>query len=267
MARVGVAPSELADWLIGQGLHFITTVDAAEVLGVDVTSVPASLERPRKAGKLVSVTKQGWVPVPPEFRSVGAPPAGHFIHPLMEHLGHSYYVGFLSAAAVLGASHQAPMVFQVVTPARLRRRKIGRSCIHFIQRAAAVKRPRQQHRVPTGRIWVSTPEVTVFDLVDSPQDGAGLSNVATVAGYLLMDGRLDPVALASIGAHYPVLTAQRCGYLIDFMVAETGVQFDTEPLRSVVAGCRYRLLAAGGGDGHRNTRWHMVVNSEIEHDL
>ncbi len=267
MLRFGVAPSELADWLIGQGRHFITTVDAAEVLGVDVTSVSASLERPRRAGKLVSVTKQGWVPVPPEFRSAGAPPASHFIHPLMEHLGHFYYVGFLSAAAILGASHQAPMVFQVVTPARLRSRKIGRGRIHFIQRAAAVKRPRQHRSVPTGRVWISTPEVTVFDLVDSPEDGAGLSNVATVVGCLLMDGCLDPFLLVSIAAEYPMATTQRCGYVIDFMAAETGVQFDTSSLHELVVDSRYRELFPGGGDGHRNSRWNILVNGEIEHDL
>ena len=267
MARDGVSPSELADWLIGQGRHFITTADAAGVLGVSAASVPASLERPRKAGKLISVTKRGWVPVPPEFRSAGAPPPSHFIHQLMEHVGHPYYVGFLSAAAILGASHQAPMVFQVVTPARLRRRRIGRGRIQFIQRAAAVERPRWQHGVPTGRIWVSTPEVTVFDLVESPQDGAGLSNVATVVGALLMDGSLDPVALASVGAMYPVAVAQRFGYVIEFMAGEAGVQFDTAPLQALVAGGRYRHLSSSGGDGRHDPRWHLVVNTEIEHDL
>ena len=267
MVGSGVSPSGLADWLIGQGRHFITTVDAAGVLGVSAASVPASLERPRKAGKLISVTKRGWVPVPPEFRSAGAPPPSHFIHPLMEHLGHPYYVGFLSAAAILGASHQAPMVFQVVTPARLRRRRIGRGRIQFIQRAAAVERPHWQHSVPTGRIWVSTPEVTVFDLVESPKDGAGLSNVATVVGGLLMDGSLDPAALTSVGARYPVAVAQRSGYLIDFMAAEAGVQFDTASLHALVVGSRYRLLSSGGRDGHCDPRWHVVVNAEIEHDL
>ena len=267
IAREGVSPSELADWLIGQGRHFITTADAAGVLGVSAASVAASLERPRKAGKLISVTKRGWVPVPPEFRSAGAPPPSHFIHQLMEHVGHPYYVGFLSAAAILGASHQAPMVFQVVTPARLRRRRIGRGRIQFIQRAAAVERPRWQHGVPTGRIWVSTPEVTVFDLVESPQDGAGISNVATVVGSLLMDGSLDPVALASVGAEYPVAVAQRSGYVIDFMAGETGVEFDTAPLQALVAGGRYRHLSSSGGDARRDPRWHLVVNADIEHDL
>ncbi len=267
MIRAGVSPSELSDWLIGQGRHFISTTEIAEILGVDAASVPASLERAREAGKLISVTKGGWVPVPAEYRSAGAPPPSHFVHQLMEHLGHPYYVGFLSAAAIHGASHQAPMVFQVVTPARLRERRIGRGRLQFIPRAAASERPRLQHNVPTGRIWVSTPEVTVFDLVDAPQNGAGLSNVATIIGDFLIDSSLDPAKLASVAAGYPAAAAQRAGYVIDFMAAEVGAELDTAPLRELVVDSRYRLLSRRGGGGHHDPRWHVVVNTRIEHDL
>ena len=267
MIRSRVSPRELADWLIAQGRHFLSTTEAAGILGISTASVPASLERAREAGKLISVTKGGWVPVPAEYRSAGAPPPSHFIHQLMEHLGHPYYVGFLSAAAIHGASHQAPMVFQVVTQARLRERRIGRGRLQFIQRAAASERPRLQHNVPTGRIWVSTPEVTVFDLVDAPQNGAGLSNVATIIGDFLIDSSLDPAKLASVGAGYPAATAQRAGYVIDFMAGEVGAELDTAPLRELVVDSRYRLLSRSGEGGHHDPRWHVVVNTRIEHDL
>jgi len=267
MVRQAVAPRELADWLIGSGRHFVSTAEIAEILGVDAVSVPASLERARAAGKLIRVTKGGWVPVPAEYRIAGAPPPSHFVHQLMEHLGHPYYVGFLSAAAILGASHQVPMVFQVVTPARLRERRIGRGRLQFIHRTAAPERPRAQHNVPTGRIWVSTLEVTVFDLVEAPQHGAGLSNVATIVGELLGDSRLDPEKLASVGATYPSVVAQRVGYIVDFMAAELGAEFDTSPLRKLVAGSRYRPLSPDGNGGRRDPRWHVVANTPIEHDL
>ena len=262
-----VAPSELSDWLIGQGRHFISTADAARVLGVKPESVPASLERPRKAGKLMSVTKGGWIPVPAEYRSAGSPPPTHFIHQFMEHLGHPYYVGFLSAAAVCGASHQAPMVLQVGTPAKLRERKIGRGRIRFIQRSAAADRPRMSRNVPTGRIWVSTPEVTVLDLVEAPEQGAGLSNVATVIGELLAQGQLDPGALADAGALFPKAVVQRTGYLVDFMANEANAGFDTGPLHTLVHDARYRTLAPGGGTGRRDPRWSITANTEVEHDL
>jgi len=267
MTETDVPPGELADWLIGQGQHFITTPDAAKILGVAPETVPKSLERPREAGKLISVTKGGWVPVPPEHRSAGAPPASHYINQLMSHLGHPYYVGLLSAAAIHGASHQSPMVFQVVTPAKLRERRIGRSRLQFLQRQGTAGRPMKQHNVPTGRIWVSTPEVTVFDLVESPQDSGGLSNVATIIGDLLYDTQLDLQAVADIVGLYPGAVAQRAGYLIDLMSKETGIEIDTKPLQRALQGYRYRELSPGHDGGDHDERWHMIVNTAIEHDL
>ena len=266
MPRVAVAPSELADWLIGQGRHFVSTSEVAEILGIRPGSVSASLERSREAGKLVSVTKGGWVPVPPEYRIAGAPPPSHFIHQLMEFLGHSYYVGLLSAAAIHGASHQAPMVFQVVTPAKLRGRTIGRGRIRFIQRSDISDRPRVQHNVPTGRIWISTPEVTVFDLVESPEQSAGLSNSATIIGGLLNDDMLNPAEMVSVGAKYPKAVVQKAGYLIDLMAREMGVEFDTQMLYELVKESRYRSLWPGDSPGLHDPRWHIVANAEIEHD-
>ena len=116
----------------------------------------------------------------------------------------------------------------MVTPAKLRERKVGRARLQFIQRSATAERPRQQHNVPTGRIWVAIPEVTVFDLVESPEEGGGLSNVATVIGALLEEQRLGAAALASVAAIYPEVVAQRVGYLIDLMATEVGAEFDTE---------------------------------------
>lgn len=267
MNGVRVAPRELADWLIGRGRHFVSSAEAAEILGVEASAVSASLERARQAGKLVSVTKGGWVPVPAEYRPAGAPPASHFIDQMMEHLGHQYYVGFLSAAAAHGAAHQSPMVFQVVTPARLRPRRIGRSRIEFIQRAAAGQRPRVQRNVPTGRIWVSTPEVTVLDLVEAPEGGAGLSNVATIIGEFLIGDVLDSGDLAAAATAYPTAVTQRTGYLIDRLVAEIGASFDTSPLHEHIAGARWLPLTSNEARDVADPRWRVMAGPALDHDL
>lgn len=62
-----VNPSALADWLIARGQHFVTTDEVAELVGVEPSVVSVSLLRAREASKIVSVTKGGWVPVPPEY--------------------------------------------------------------------------------------------------------------------------------------------------------------------------------------------------------
>jgi hypothetical protein len=57
-----VTPIELADWLMGRGRHYIQTSDVAELLGIETDVVSDSLQRAREAGKVISVTKGGWVP-------------------------------------------------------------------------------------------------------------------------------------------------------------------------------------------------------------
>ena len=261
-------PAEVSDWLIAHGRHFATNAEIAELVGVAATDVRHSLRRQRDVNTIVPVTKGAWVPVPPQYRRNGAPPVDHFIDPLMNVRGHSYYVGVLSAAAIHGASHQAPMVFQVVTDAALRDRAIGAQRVSFIRRSDVEPRATVRRLVPTGRINVSTPEVTVLDLVETPQFGAGLSNVATVIAELLETDMIDPVALAEQAAHYSTAATQRVGYLIEQMSNEIGNSIDLGPLWELVDGAPLvDLYPKAERSGTRNDRWNVVANIDIEPDL
>ena len=266
-----VMPSNLADWLIGQGRHFITSQDAANLLDVRPHDVWASLNRARQARKVISVTKGGWVPVPPEYRDAGAPPPLHYIDPLMKHLGHPYYVGFLSAAALHGAAHHPPMVLQVVTTARLRDRRIGGSQISFIQRAATAQRATQLVNTATGRVLVSTSATTVLDLADSPERGGGISNVATVIGDLLISRLLDLDAVPVAASEFPAAAVQRAGWLLQLMAPETGVEDSVsavlEELSQMVSSEWAPLAPGSQFVGKRDDRWRVVLNTEVEHDL
>jgi predicted transcriptional regulator of viral defense system len=261
-------PAEVSDWLVAHGRHFVTNDELAELVGVPATDVRHSLRRQRDLNTLVPVTKGAWVPVPPQYRRNGAPPVDHFIDPLMNFLGHRYYVGFLSAAAIHGASHQAPMIFQVVTDAALRDRAIGAQRVSFIRRNGIERRATVRRIVPTGRINVSTPEVTVLDLVETPSFGAGLSNVATVIAELLDAGVLDPVALAEQAANYSTTVIQRVGHLVEQMSNETDKSIDLGPLRKLVDGAPLvDLYPQAERNGMRDDRWNVVANIDIEPDL
>ncbi len=263
-----VNPSALADWLIARGRHFVTTDEVAELVGVEPTVVSASLQRPREANKIVSVTKGGWVPVPPEYREAGAPPPLHYIDPLMRHLGHPYYVGLLSAARLHGASHQVPMVLQVVTPALLRDRRIGSNRIEFIRRSSTARRPTVERNVPTGRINVAAPAVTVLDLVEAPAAGGGLGNVATVIGDLLQEGAIDPDALAEAAAGYPSAVAQRTGYLVEHMAGEVDASIHLDRLEQLLTDATYTVLdPQRPRQGAHDRRWRVIANTDVEHDL
>lgn len=260
-------PSDLPDWLIAHGRHFVTSDEVSELVGVDPSSVRQSLRRPLAANKIVSITNGAWAPVAPEHRRAGAPPPAHYIDQLMGFLGHPYYVGFLSAAAIQGASHQAATVFQLATTAALRDRRIGNSDLRFIRRSDVPHRAVIDHLVPTGHIKVSSPEITVLDLVEAPEHGAGLSNVATVIAQFVEDGLIDAGALAADASTYPTAVAQRAGYLIESMSELVGTAVDLSPLDELVTGSdRVALAPSLAPTEQRNDRWRVSVNIEIEPD-
>ncbi|MEZ5372919.1 MAG: type IV toxin-antitoxin system AbiEi family antitoxin [Microthrixaceae bacterium] len=268
MAAETITPSNLPDWLLGRGRHFVTTAEISELLGVPQQTVATSLHRPRRANKIVSVTKGGWVPVPPTHRSAGAPPPIDYIDQMMRFLDHAYYVGFLSAARMHGASHQVPMVLQIVTPARLRDRRIGRHRIQYIRRANAATRPVELRDTETGRITVATTETTVLDVVNAPQHAAGLGNVGNVLGELLLENRLDTTRLAEDAVDYPTVVTQRVGWLLEYMAAEVGTTVDLSPLQELVGSLDYTLLDPRLADaGPRNDHWRVILNTDVEHDL
>ncbi len=260
-----VAPRHLADDLISRGKHFVTTEEAAVILGVEPTSVRSSLRRSIEAGAVIAITKDAWIPVPAEYRRLGAPPPSHYIDALMRHLGHPYYVGLLSAAQLHGVAHQAPMAFQIVTPAVMRDRRVGRSQLHFIRRAAAPQRATTTLTVPTGRVVVASPETTLLDLVEAPEEVGGLDNVATVVRDLLDTGSITLERLADAAGHYPTAVVQRAGYLIDLL--DPDERLDLADLEHVVAGHSLAVLDPGNRrPGRRDKRWNVLVNADVEPD-
>ena len=254
---------------MGRGQHFVSTREAAELLGVNPATVWTSLDRARQARKMVSVTKGGWVPVPPEYRKAGAPPPIHYIDQLMDHLGtrllRRFPVGRRLLRSLPPSTDGSP---SGVGCALAGAAQVGRSRIQFVQRQDAADRRTQQANVPTGRVTVSTPETTVLDLVETPSLGAGLSNVATVIGDLLVEDQLDPAALADAARTYPTTSVQRAGYLIESMAIEVGVDIELSEFARLVAPSNYTQLSPSSPPtSSRAKRWRVQINTTIEHDL
>ncbi len=111
----------------------------------------------------------------------------------MRHIGRSYYVALLSAAALHGAGHQQPMAFQVLADAAERDIEVGRVRIEFHVSNRMSGAATQGMQTETGTMVVSTPETTAFDLVRFPSAAGYWSNIATVLSELA--GQLDPSRL------------------------------------------------------------------------
>jgi predicted transcriptional regulator of viral defense system len=263
-----VEPRELVDWLLARGRSWVTTAEAAALLGIPDSHVAPTMARWRRRGQLFSPTKGLYVVVPAEYRTWGAVPGPHFIDALMRHLGHDYYVALLSAAEAHGFAHQRPQVFQVMTPARLRDRAFGRVRIRFVTDASTAGRAVDVVNTPTGTMRVSSIETTILDLVAHPRGSGGLSNVATIVGEMLEEERVDVPRLAEAAAGYPTSVVQRCGWLLEFTANLVQADLDIEALDASISGRRAVLLEPGGSrTGERDPRWHVVVNAVPEPDL
>jgi predicted transcriptional regulator of viral defense system len=182
-------------------------------------------------------------------------------------------VGLLKAAELHGATHHAVMEFQVVSDKRMPAIRAGRSKIVFYYRKdlSAVSAGIEERNTDTGTMKVSSPELTILDLLRYPNASGGLDNIITVIGDL--GSKLDYEKLASLARAFERSILQRAGYLLDF----AGFQDKTDVLRksldqgstlpwielepSLIAKPE---LAPAVLD--RDQRWHVIVRRVPERD-
>jgi predicted transcriptional regulator of viral defense system len=210
-------PASLGSYLIellAAGRVVFTRDEAEKAVGITPGAFLDAAERLQKRGQLLSPRRGFYVLVPPQFRNLGSPPPAWFIDDLMRHEASPYYVGLLKAAELHGASHQAVMEFQVVATKRLPELPAGRSKIAFYYRKelASIAKAIEERNTDTGRMKLSSPELTFLDLLRYPQASGGIDNVATILEEL--GGKLDAGKLAAISGAFERSVLQRAGYLL-----------------------------------------------------
>jgi predicted transcriptional regulator of viral defense system len=182
----------------------------------------------------------------------------------MRYLGlPAYYVGLLTAAQWLGASHFAVQETQVITPKQKRPIRVGRETIRFFTKADAANTSVEMRTLEYGPIRVSTPEATAVDLVRYLDAAGGLNLVATVLAEL--NKKLKPRALQiAIAKGSNAATAQRLGYILE-RVADARL---TAPLARWLAMQHPRTLPldaeASVKGAALNERWRLWVNADVE---
>jgi predicted transcriptional regulator of viral defense system len=257
-----IPPSEAPDALIAKGRYWATTAELEEMTGQKHAVLRTSLARLTKEGRLFSPARGLYVVVPPEYRSWKVLPADWFIDGMMKHLRRDYYVGFLNAAALHGASHQAPQTFRVVTTQWLKDRDIERVRLRFTSSEHVADMPTERRTVHTGYMTVATPETTVVDLAWRPSLGGGISNVATVLKEI---GELDTELIARIAPLRNRPTVRRLGWLIERFRTD----LDAHWLRVVARPEEGEpaLLVPGRKRGVLDRRWGLRINATVDPDV
>lgn len=259
-----VRAPELAAWLLSRGRDSATTAELVSLLGVPADQVRRRLHAPARRGEWVSPARGLWIPVPPEYRTWGAPPGIEIVDVLMKHVDVDYYVGWLSAAEIHGASHQAPQVFQVATSQHVRQRSVGRTRFQFLTRSSLDEIPTIERPTRSGYARVSTREATMLDVASDVLLAGGIDNVATVIIELGED-ELDGGALVRLSEHFPVSAGRRVGWILD----EFTERDDLTSLRDAVgrrAVSTSMLDPSGPTVGGIDDRWGVRVNRDVQEE-
>jgi predicted transcriptional regulator of viral defense system len=247
--------------------------DAQAALGVSKGAFLDAAEKLQKRDRLLNLRHGFYVIVPPQHLNFGSPPPASFIDDLMRHENRPYYVGLLKAAELHGASHQAVMEFQVVTNRQLRDVQAGRSKIAFYFRKdmTAVASGIEERKTDTGKMKISSVELTLLDLLRYPQASAGLDNILTV--FVDLGPKLNIESLAALCHAFERSMAQRAGYLLEL----SGFANHAEKLHALIER-RSRLpwieldpSLSSDPDlapevQARDERWHVLVRRIPERD-
>ena len=256
--------------LQSSGRTVFSREEAERTLGIGRGAFWDAAERLQRKHHLVGFRRGFYLIVPPQYLSWGAPPPTWYIDDLMRHEGRPYYVGLLKAAELHGAAHQAVMEFQVVTNRQISRIRVGRSVLAFYYRRdlAVVSDAIEERKTDTGKMKLSSAELTAFDLLRYPRAAGGLGNIATVLSELAE--KIDAKKLGTLVPAFERSVTQRLGYLMDRHRGRTDALFralSAQPLSWV----ELDPAAAGDSDlspkiSERNERWRVVVRGEPQAD-
>jgi len=261
-----IRATALPTWLLSRGISSVTTVEIATLLGVPVSQVPARLAPLRKRGEIVSPASGLWLPVSPEYVCWGAPPAIEIIDVLMRHFQTDYYVGWLSAAALHGASHHAPQAFQVAASGTIRERNVGRSRICFYHRSHVASVPTDQRETRAGIAIISSRETTMLDLANDPMISGGLNNVANILIELHENSPAEAGRLHEAAAVFPAAAIRRLGWMMEHFTSDA----DASPLYDILAlrtSAPSFLSPSSNERGTLDRRWNLYINTGVEPDL
>ena len=181
---------------------------------------------------------------------------------MMRHRRIGYYVGWLSAAALYGAAHQAPQVFQVAVDRHIRDRVVGRTRFVFAQRDVSAI-PTIGHPTRDGTARVSSVAATMLNLADDLVRAAGIDNAATVIIEMSEHDSFNIDDLVQLATSFPAAAGRRVGWIL----SEFADRDDLEPLRRTVrslAASASRLDPYAADSGPVDPDWMLSINRTLE---
>ena len=261
-----IKASDSSNWLLAHGISAVTTDELSALLGIPKSQIPQRMAALKKHREIVSPANGLWIPVSPEYRTWGAPPAIDMINAIMKHMESIYYVGWLSAAEYNGASHHAPQVFQVATSRVLRKKSIGRAYFQFYNRNHITSVSCTHIESKNGLVPVSDIETTLLDVSNDIKLVGGIDNATNIIIELCDSSKLNIKHLSSLSKYYPVTAARRLGFLMEHFTHIKNLEILNEASSQRKAALSL-LDPLSDSSGSVNTKWKIKINREVSPDV
>lgn len=263
----------LQKWIKDRAIHGFPTFSIEDVRETGMYSSEQILQnelyRLCSNKTIASVYRGFYVIIPVQYVLRGSVPATYYIDQLMAYLSKPYYVCMLSAAELLGAAHQRPQQFSVMTTFPKRRVISTRNVIiDWFYREELPEDALITKNTETGTIRISNPLLTAADLVQYQQHVGGLSRVATILEELAEQIDIKS-QFASLASFVKKVTWQRLGYILEHVVEENELADELyEQIRNLPGSLMYMPLStsAENNTSERNCRWKININVQIEQD-
>ena len=263
----------LQKWIKDRAIHGFPTFSIEDVRKTGMYSSEQILQnelyRLCSNKTIASVYRGFYVIIPVQYVLRGSVPATYYIDQLMAYLSKPYYVCMLSAAELLGAAHQRPQQFSVMTTFPKRRVVSTRNVIiDWFYREGLPEDALITKNTETGTIRISNPLLTAADLVQYQQHIGGLSRVATILEELSEQINIKS-QFASLASFVKKVTWQRLGYILEHVVEENELADELyEQIRNLPGSLMYMPLSTSAEDNtsERNSRWKININIQIEID-
>ena len=263
----------LQKWIKDRAIHGFPTFSIEDVRETGMYSSEQILQnelyRLCSNKTIASVYRGFYVIIPVQYVLRGSVPATYYIDQLMAYLSKPYYVCMLSAAELLGAAHQRPQQFSVMTTFPKRRVVSTRNVIiDWYYREGLPEDALITKNTETGTIRISNPLLTAADLVQYQQHVGGLSRIATILEELSEQINIKS-QFASLASFVKKVTWQRLGYILEHVVEENELADELyEQIRNLPGSLMYMPLSTSAEDNtsERNSRWKIKINVQIEKD-
>jgi len=254
------------DTIRAKGRYSFSLQELLNQFHVSYQAIVQRLYHLKRKNKIAQIRQGFYVIVPPEYSALGTLPPDLFIDAMMKYLNREYYVALLSAAALHGAAHQQPTTFFVMAkhpaPKSISNEKMK---IKILSKQNIITESVIQKKTPAGRIYVSSPELTAFDLLDNINQ-FGINRIITVLMELyevMLPSKLYKTAKIVDNK----ANIQRLGFILEKFIGEEKLSTALFKIIDKTSYTKIPLSPLKEKSGVLDPKWKVIINEQIEPDL